>query len=302
MPVDDVSAVITQLRVYPVKSCAGVSVQQARLTDTGLDFDRRWMVVDAQGDFLTQRELPRMALIEPQLKTHEMVLTAPGMRALPVALDAAQDAVTVRLWGEEVAAFEMGAVAARWFSEFLGTTARLVRFDPDHRRFSDRAWTDGRDAFNQFNDGFALLVVGQPSLDDFNARLALRGEAPVSMARFRPNIVLGPNVSAAEAPQFLAYDEDRLGVLHIHTGQAVEVLRLIKPCPRCPIPNIDPITGMSASLVGDVLQGYRSDARLDGAVTFGMNAIIVPPEPGPSASAAVSWLQVGQRVSGVYVF
>jgi uncharacterized protein len=301
MPDDDVSAVITQLLVYPVKSCAGVSVQQARLTDTGLDFDRHWMVVDAQGEFLTQRELPRMVLIQPQLRTYEMVLTAPGMLALHVALDAVEDAVTVRLWGESAAAFDMGAVAAQWFSDFLGTSARLVRFDPDHRRVSDRAWTDGDDAFNQFNDGFALLVIGQPSLDDLNARLAARGEAPVTMARFRPNIVLGSGVSA-QAPQLLAHDEDRWGVLTIHTGQAAAALRLVKPCPRCPIPNIDPITGVSTPAVGDVLQGYRWDARLGGAVTFGMNAIIVPGVPGVGIDAIGPLLKVGQRVSADYVF
>ncbi|MEY2952497.1 MAG: hypothetical protein RLZZ401_584, partial [Pseudomonadota bacterium] len=145
----DVSAVIAELWVYPVKSCAGVSVAQARLTDTGLDLDRAWMLVDARGDFLTQRELPRMALIQPTLKTYEMVLKAPGMLALHVALDAVEAAVRVRVWDDEVAAFDMGAVAAQWLSDFLGTPARLVRFDPDERRLSDLQWTGGVEAFNQ---------------------------------------------------------------------------------------------------------------------------------------------------------
>jgi uncharacterized protein YcbX len=107
----DLSAVISRLYVYPVKSCAGVQVQEALLTETGLEFDRAWMVVDAQGEFLTQRELPRMALIKPQLKHYEMVLRAPGMLALHIALDAVEAPVLVRVWDDEVPAFDMGAIA-----------------------------------------------------------------------------------------------------------------------------------------------------------------------------------------------
>ena len=294
----DVSAVIAELWVYPVKSCAGVSVAQARLTDTGLDLDRAWMVVDARGDFLTQRELPRMALIQPTLKTYEMVLKAPGMLALHVALDAVEAAVRVRVWDDEVAAFDMGAVAAQWFSDFLGTPARLVRFDPDERRLSDPQWTDGVEAFNQFSDGFAALVLSQPSLDQFNQKLQANGTAGVSMARFRPNIVLG---SAPSADALLPHDEDRLEALDITTDAGAVQLRLVKPCPRCPIPNVDPATGLSSPAVGDMLQSFRADARLNGAVTFGMNAIVVAPQ-GDDADAPEPVVRVGQRVSGHYRF
>lgn len=294
----DVSAVIAELWVYPVKSCAGVSLAQASLTDTGLDLDRAWMVVDARGDFLTQRELPRMALIQPTLKTYEMVLKAPGMLALHVALDAVEAAVRVRVWGDEVAAFDMGAVAAQWFSDFLGTPARLVRFDPDERRLSDLQWTGGVEAFNQFSDGFAALVLGQPSLDQFNQKLQASGTPGVTMARFRPNIVLG---STPGADALLPHDEDRLEVLDIRTDAGAVQLRLVKPCPRCPIPNVDPATGLSSPAVGDMLQSFRADVRLNGAVTFGMNAIVVSPQVD-GADAQEPVLRVGQRVSGHYRF
>ena len=294
----DVSAVIAELWVYPVKSCAGVSVAQARLTDTGLDLDRAWMVVDARGDFLTQRELPRMALIQPTLKTYEMVLRAPGMLALHVALDAVEAAVRVRVWGDEVAAFDMGAVAAQWVSDFLGTPARLVRFDPDERRLSDVQWTDGVEAFNQFSDGFAALVLSQPSLEQFNQKLQAHGTPGVSMARFRPNMVLG---SAPGADALLPHDEDRLAVLDISTDTVAVQLRLVKPCARCPIPNVDPATGLSSPAVGDMLQTYRTDVRLNGAVTFGMNAIVVAGQGG-DADAAGPVLKVGQPVTGRYRF
>ena len=287
----DLTAVVAGLYVYPVKSCAGVSVREAVLTDTGLEFDRAWMVVDAQGCFLTQRELPRMALIQPQLKYSEMVLRAPGMLALHIALDRVEAPVRVQVWNDEVAAYDMGALAAQWFSDFLGVAARLVRFDPEHRRVSSLKWTGGIEALNQFSDGYPVLVVSQASLDQLNEKLAAQGHAPVSMARFRPNLVLG---AAADGTELMAHDEDRLDVLHIATDTGAVQLKPVKPCPRCPIPNIDPLTATSSPQVGDTLQGYRQDARVGGAVTFGMNAIVL--------GGAEQLLKVGQAVGSSYCF
>lgn len=296
----DLHGVITQLILYPVKSCAGVPVKEALLTETGLEFDRAWMVVDERGDFLTQRELPRMALIQPQLKYHEMILRAPGMLALHVKLDEVEAPVRVQVWDDEVAAYDMGKVAAQWFTDFLGTTARLVRFDPEHQRNSNLKWTGGIEALNQFNDGFALLVVGEASLTQFNEKMMARGSAAIGMARFRPNIVLGDVAHAADAADaakgfaMAPHDEDRLDVLHIGTSEGVVQIKPVKPCPRCPIPNIDPATGASSPEVGDLLQTYRQDERLDGAVTFGMNAIVL---------GGVDYLlKVGQTVKANYIF
>ena len=290
----DLQGVISQLVVYPVKSCAGVSVQEAILTETGLEFDHAWMVVDEHGGFLTQREWPRMALVQPQLKHYDMILRAPGMLALHVKLDEVEAPVRVRVWDDEVAAYDMGKVAAQWFTDFLGTTARLVRFDPEHRRISDLKWTGGVEALNQFNDGFALLVIGEASLIQFNEKMLAGGSAAVGMARFRPNIVLGDSADVAEGSAIAAHDEDRLDVLHIATGEGVVQLKPVKPCPRCPIPNIDPATGASSPEVGDLLQTYRQDARVNGAVTFGMNAIVL--------SGVDHLLKVGQTVKANYSF
>jgi len=274
----DLRGVISQLIVYPVKSCAGVQVQEALLTETGLEFDRAWMVVDERGAFLTQRELPRMALIQPQLKYHEMILRAPGMLSLHVKLDEVEAPVRVRVWDDEVAAYDMGQVAAQWFTDFLGTTARLVRFDPEHKRVSSLHWTGGIEALNQFSDGFALLVVSEASLAQFNDKMLASGSVAVSMARFRPNLVLGDAANAAddaEVSRIAPHDEDRVDALHIATSDGVAQLKPVKPCPRCPIPNVDPATGVSSPEVADLLQTYRQDARVDGAVTFGMNAIVI---------------------------
>ena len=262
----DVTAIITALTVYPVKSCAGVPLTEAVLTEAGLDLDRAWMVVDAQGEFVTQRELPRMALIRPQIRSNEIVLRAPGMLALHLAIDAVEQPARVRVWDDEVPAWDMGALAAQWFTDFLGQPLRLVRFDPAHRRLSSLKWTGGVEAPNQFSDGFPVLVISQASLDELNQRLQAAGQAPVNMARFRPNLVLGG---------VQAHDEDRLDGLRIDTGTGVAEMRLVKPCARCPIPNVDPATAHTDPRVSDTLQTYRQDQRLNGAVTFGMNAIVL---------------------------
>ncbi|MDO8387513.1 MAG: MOSC N-terminal beta barrel domain-containing protein [Polaromonas sp.] len=287
----DVGAVIAGLWVYPVKSCAGVQVQEAILTETGLEFDRAWMVVDAQGAFLTQRELPRMALIQPQLKTHDMVLRAPGMLALHIALDQVQEPVHVTIWDDEVKAYDMGPIAAQWFSDFLGVKARLVRFDPEEKRASSQQWTGDVEALNQFSDGYPLLVLSEASLAGLNEKLQAAGATAVGMARFRPNIVLG-DLSGDNG--LAPHDEDRLELLQIATEQGVVQLKPVKPCPRCPIPNIDPVTALSSPEVGDALQTYRQDPRLKGAVSFGMNAIVLQGND--------HLLRVGQSVTASYNF
>lgn len=273
------SASISRLFVYPVKSCAGVEVREALLTETGFDLDRAWMVVDAQGRFVTQRQLPRMALVKPQIRLSEVVLRAPGMLALHLSIDAAEEPADVRLWDEPVSAYDMGAVAAQWFTDFLGQPLRLVRFDPQHRRASKRQWTGEVEALNQFSDGFPLLVLGQGSLDELNARLQAAGRPAVGIERFRPNIVLSG---------LPAHEEDRSGRVIVAADQPVE-LRMVKPCPRCPIPNIDPATGESAPGVLETLLQYRRDGRVGGRAAFGQNGIIL--------SGFEQTLRVGQPVT-----
>ena len=298
----DVSASIARLFVYPVKSCAGVELNEAVLTETGLDLDRAWMVVDSEGVFVSQREQARLALVRPQLKMDELILRAPGMLALHVRIDAVEQPATVRVWDDTVPAFDMGHIAAQWFTDFLSLTPaglpgnnakkyRMVRFDPDHRRLSSLKWTQGIEVPNQFSDGFPILVISTASLDGLNGKLVAAGHAAAGIERFRPNIVLAG---------LDAHEEDRLKTLHVslksgEAGEAGEIiLKPVKPCPRCPIPNIDPATAKSSPEVGDMLQSYRQDARVAGAVTFGMNVILV--------KGLDSVLRVGQAVTGDFDF
>ena len=281
----EVTARIERLFVYPVKSCAGIEVQEALLTETGLDLDRAWMVVDAQGEFVTQRELPRMALVQPKLRGSEVVLRAPGMLALHLRVDTVEEPVRVQLWGEEVPAYDMGAVAAQWFTDFLGQPLRLVRFDPEHRRLSNLKWTGGVEAANQFSDGYPVLLASTASLAQLNAKLAAQGREPVGIERFRPNIVL---------EGIEAHDEDRLDLLRIAADEGEAQLRAVKPCGRCPIPNIDPATAQVDTVVTDTLQGYRRNEVLGGAVAFGMNAIVLEGEERT--------LRLGQEIAATWKF
>lgn len=269
----DLQASVSRLFVYPIKSCAGVELQESLLIETGLEFDRAWMVVDEEGEFVSQRELPRMALIRPTLKHSEMVLRAPGMLALHIAFDRVEEPVKVRVWDDDVAAYDMGDIAAQWFSDFLsepgapGRKLRLVRFDPEHKRLSSRKWTGDVEALSQFADGFPLLVISEASLAEFNARMEAAGHGAVGMERFRPNLVL----SGIEA-----HDEDRIDEVRIDTGDGgLVLLRPVKPCTRCTIPDVDPATAETGTAVNETLRSYRADPRLDGALTFGMNVIVL---------------------------
>lgn len=249
---------LAALHVYPVKSCRGVAVAEARLTEAGLEHDREWMIVTADGRFVTQRELPRLALVETRLTADALVLAAPGLEPLTVPFDHAGEPVEVTVWRDRCRAFDQGEVAARWLSSFAGRPLSLVRFDPSRPRASDSAWTGGIAALNRFSDGFALLAISRASLADLNARLAV----PLPMDRFRPNLVLDG---------LPAYGEDE--VQDLVTGGVR--LRRVKPCTRCRITTTNQAT---AEVEGEeplrTLKTYRWDAALKG-VAFGQNLIVV---------------------------
>jgi hypothetical protein len=281
----DVEVRIASLHVHPVKSCAGMAVNEALLIETGLEFDRAWMVVDEHGEFVTQRELPRMALIQPALRHVDMVLRAPGMLALHVALDTVEAPAQATVWGDTVKAYDMGDLAAQWFSDFLGRRLRLVRFDPEQRRLSDRRWTGPIEAENAFSDGFPLLVTSTAGLAELNRRLAAAGQTPVTMQRFRPNLVLDG---------LEANGEDHLDEIVFDASEGPVRLKLVKPCSRCSIPDVDPASAQTGHAVADTLAAYRADARLDRAITFGMNAVIL--------DGVESTLRVGMRGRASYRF
>jgi uncharacterized protein len=271
--VSEVTCTLASIHAYPIKSCSGVDLREGLLIETGLEFDRAWMVVDRHGEMLTQREHPQLARVQCNFKGSELVLRAPGMLALHLRLDTVEEPTAALVWGDRVAAYDMGPLAGQWFSDYLSASAhkpgahlRLVRFDPEHHRACDPRWVGTLPAQTAFADGYPLLVANTASLADVNARLAAAGEAAVDMRRFRPNLVLSG---------LAAFEEDHLQELVIDTAEGEVELRLVKPCTRCNMPDINPDTAQASTAVSDALARFRADPRMNGALTFGMNAVVV---------------------------
>jgi uncharacterized protein YcbX len=280
-------ALLTHLLLYPIKSCAGIAVRSATVLESGLSalgvHDREWMLVTEDGQFLTQREHPRMALVRPLPDGGTLRVHAPGMAdlALPLAWDEAAPTRAVKIWDDTVDAADCGDAAAAWFSAALQSPCRLVRFHRDVVRPTSTKWTNGVAAQTRFADGYPLLLIGQASLDDLNARLVAAGRHALPMDRFRPNLVVD-GIDACE--------EDFLATLTIGDVQ----IRPVKPCARCPIPSIDQATGVAGPDPLDILQTYRANPRMEGAVCFGMNCIVV--------AGAGSELHLGQELETEIAF
>lgn len=260
-------SIVTGLELYPIKSCAGIPVREAQLALDGLSalgiHDREWMLVTHAGLFLTQREHPRMALITPHIDGDTLIVEAPAMVPLRLPLEHNPAALTneVQIWDDHLPAADCGDAAAEWFSDAIQAPCRLVRFRPDYLRPTSTKWTGGTPAAARFSDGYPILLIGQSSLDDLNARLEKAGREKLPMNRFRPNVV----VQGIDA-----FEEDFVASF---LGDGIN-LRPVKPCARCPIPAIDQATGTPGPDPLDILQTYRANPRMDGAVTFGMNVIV----------------------------
>jgi uncharacterized protein YcbX len=261
---------ITELNLYPIKSCGGIVLREATITQAGLMnqhiYDREWMVVDPDGEFLTQRRHPKMALISPRIKADALELHAPGMQPLEISLEMPDpnhaSTLQVRVWRDTVKAYDCDETTAAWFSAFLGTPCRLARFHPHASRIASTDWTNGIEAPTRFADGYPMLVVSDASLADLNERLVAQGRQALPMNRFRPNIVIGG---------IEAFEEDFAETYK--AGNAL--IKPVKPCPRCPIPSVDQATGEIGPDPLDILRTYRANPRVNGGITFGMNSILL---------------------------
>ncbi len=248
---------ITGLNIYPVKSCRGIALTQARLTETGFEHDREWLVITPEGRFLTQRERPQLAQVETALAGGQLILRKPNGADLILPLDLTGPEREVTIWRDKAPAFDAGEEAATWFSDHLCKPARLVRFDKRHKRASDSKWTGDIEALNQFSDGYPWLLISQGSLDELNRRL----EKPLPMNRFRPNIVVDglPPFGEDSVDEFVA------GAVR---------LKVVKPCDRCVITTTDQITGeRNSDEPLRALKEFRFDRTLRG-VLFGQNMIL----------------------------
>ncbi len=240
------------LYLYPVKSLAGIEVDSFRLDDFGPEGDRRWMIVDSEGCFVTQRSVPGLARVQAAIAGSGVEVTIPGEGAF--VLQATDEVVQVQVWKDRVRARVGDAAASTALSRYCGADYRFVYMPEDSFRRVDPSRVAAQRRVS-FADGFPLLVTNLASLDELNGRLA----APVSMRRFRPNIVL------EGAP---AWSEDTWKVLQVNQRR----LALVKPCSRCVMTTVDPSTGLKDEQVQPLrtLSTYRRTA--DGVI-FGMNAV-----------------------------
>lgn len=245
--------VLSQLYCYPVKSLAGLSLSQSAVEPFGLQYDRRWMIVETQsGDFMSQRRYPQMTLIQVEQHQQYILLRDWEERTLQVETPFGDQQREVIVWGDHCQAWDAGDEAADWLSKLLQYDCRLVYFPDDGLRQVDPVYAQANDK-TAFSDGFPLLLISQDSLDDLNRRM----DEPVGMMRFRPNIV----VSGCGA-----FAEDRWKRIRI--GDIT--MRVVKPCSRCSIPNVNPITGKREKEPMSTLNQYR---RQDGKIFFGQNVI-----------------------------
>jgi uncharacterized protein YcbX len=277
MPATFMTASIASLHLYPVKSCRGIALESSPVVERGLTFDREWMIVDSDGRFVTQRDLPELALVEPSLTTVALELESPGRQrlAVPFGLPGAAT-LQVTVWNDSVRAIDQGDEAAAWLSSALRRPLRLVRFDLALERDCNRAYVGDSGAHTAFADAYPLLILSEASLADLNSRLA----EPLPMNRFRPNVVL----SGIEA-----YDEDHID--EIRVGSLV--FKMVKRCTRCQITTTDQSTAVLGMEPLATLAGYRMNPELEG-VTFGMNAIV-------SAGAGLA-IHRGDRISCAFRF
>jgi uncharacterized protein YcbX len=244
---------LRELWIYPVKSLAGVRVSRAEVTDRGLRDDRRFMVVDPAGRFLTQREEPAMARLQPRLQDDRWVLEGPSLPLLSVPRDPSGESRDVIVWGDRCSAVDLGEEAAQWLERALGRPARLVHMPEATRRAADPGYAREGDLVS-FADGFPFLLTTEASLAAVDARL----EAPVDVRRFRPNLVVGgPLAPFAED----GWVEVRIGALRFFPR---------KPCSRCAIVDVDPDAGARAGGVLTALAGLRRDGD---RVFFGQNLV-----------------------------
>lgn len=244
---------LSAIHIYPVKSLSGLDLTQAKLDGFGLVDDRRWMVVDPEGRFLSQRSLPRMALIQVSVDDFGISLSAPEISPLRVSRPNPRDPrVEVEVWRDRCEATPVGQDADAWLSQFLGVECQLVHMADDVRRQVDQRYANPQH-HTSFADGFPLLLISEASLDDLNSRLS----EPVTMKRFRPNLV----VSGCSP-----YAEDQWSTIKIGSM----VLQLVKPCSRCAITTVDPLTGTKGREPLVTLARYR---RRGNQVYFGQNLL-----------------------------
>jgi uncharacterized protein len=245
-------AVVSALHIYPIKSCRGIQVREWPVVARGFAADRRWMIVDARGKFVTQREVAQLALVGTALEGEALRLTAPDRPELVLPLShETGESRQVQIWEHDGIAVRH-ALGSAWFSDYLGAPHELVYMPEHHLRQVNPARANSSDIVS-FADAYPFLVICEASLDELNSRL----DVPITMDRFRPNIVVSGTEPFAEDE----YARVRIGEISF---------RGPKRCERCLIPNVDPVTAERGQEPLRTLAKFRLS---DQKIWFGMNLI-----------------------------
>lgn len=243
---------LTEINIYPLKSCAGISLNSVQLDRFGPCGDRRWILVDDKGVAITQRDESKLALIKTQLLCDTLILRL-GAQSIEIPFPGKNaQKCQLRVWADEVSAVDGGQEAATWLSKNLGRKCRLAYIPDDSVRLVDDHYASAGETVG-FADAFPVLLISQASLDDLNSRL----ETAVPMNRFRPNLV----VSGCEPFAEDSWRRIRVGEVEFD---------LVKPCDRCVMPSIDQRTAERDTTINRVLASYR---RRDGKIYFGQNLL-----------------------------
>ena len=247
---------ISDLNIYPIKSLRGISVKSAKVTDRGFEHDRRWMLIDYRGNFMTQREYPQMTFINVEIEDNGLTVyhrnkKDSGKHFIPFNISKTK-AITVPIWEDNCTAFLVGTDSDKWLSEALEVDCKLVYQPDETHREVDKKYSFKNDIVS-FADGYPFLIIGQSSFDDLNLRL----DEPVPTNRFRPNIVFtgGQPYQEDEMKKFKVGDITFYGV---------------KPCARCTITTTDQET---AERLYEPLKTLATYRKVENKVLFGMNLL-----------------------------
>ena len=245
---------IVSIHIYPIKSLGGISLQSSKLLERGLEFDRRWMLVDSAGVFITQRQIPKLALFKLSLlQEHLLVHSGIDNKSVQVSFNCDGEWIEVRVWDDTVKVQEVAAETSQWFSNQLNQEVKLVYMHESSTRFIDKDFASNNETVS-FADGYPILMANTSSLEDVNSRLKNK----VKIARFRPNIVV-----KGDTP----FEEEQWRKISLGTSK----IEVVKKCARCVMVNINPVSAVKETEVLQVLSTYR---KVDNKVYFGVNALV----------------------------
>lgn len=254
--------ILTEIWIYPLKSLGGIRLLSSHVMEKGLQYDRRWMLVDETNKFMTQRNHPKMSLFKPEIQSPSRTSFGTAFRVthrhdsilLSINHTVTDAPIRAQVWDDPVDVFEVSEMHSQWFSSQLGIPCKLVSFPEANPRLVDAEYRIGNEQVS-LADGFPLLIIGQSSLDDLNGRL----KDPVPMNRFRPNLVF-----AGGEP----YEEDRWGNFLVGENRFTGV----KPCSRCVTTTVNQDTGEKGREPLLTLSKYRKEGE---NINFGQNVLAI---------------------------